>query len=204
VVCISHTTGAGGDEVGRLVAERLGFHYVDEEIVARAAAEGRLDPSEVAGAERRRSLVTRVLESMADSGEAWALAHGSAPAAGAAPTPEEIRALIREAITATAARGEVVIVAHAASFALAGSPDVLRVLVTASAAERATRVATRKSLDPARATREVKAADAARRDYLKSFYAVADELPTHYDLVVNTDSLAVEHAASVIAGAASA
>ena len=40
VVCISHSTGAGGEEVGRLAAERLDFLYVDEEIVARAAAKG--------------------------------------------------------------------------------------------------------------------------------------------------------------------
>jgi hypothetical protein len=40
VVCISHATGSGGGEVGRLVAERLGFLYVDDEIVAQAAAKG--------------------------------------------------------------------------------------------------------------------------------------------------------------------
>ena len=37
VVCISHAPGAGGEEVGRLVAERLGLLYVDDDIVARAA-----------------------------------------------------------------------------------------------------------------------------------------------------------------------
>jgi Cytidylate kinase-like family len=41
VVCVSHTTGAGGEEVGKLVADQLGYLYVDEEIVARAAAQGR-------------------------------------------------------------------------------------------------------------------------------------------------------------------
>jgi hypothetical protein len=30
VICISRTLGAGGEEVGWLVAERLGFAYVDE------------------------------------------------------------------------------------------------------------------------------------------------------------------------------
>ena len=57
VVCISHATGAGGEEVGRLVAERLGFLYVDEEIVAGAAATGGINPDDVADEERRsRSL----------------------------------------------------------------------------------------------------------------------------------------------------
>ena len=48
VVCISHAAGAGGEEVGRLVAERLGFLYVNEEIVARAAAKGGVDAADVA------------------------------------------------------------------------------------------------------------------------------------------------------------
>jgi cytidylate kinase len=47
----------------------------------------------------------------------------------------------------------------------------------------------------------VKDADAARRDYLKRFYGVDEELPTHYDLVVNTDVLSVERAADLIAQA---
>src|ERR1700746_681250 len=44
VVCLSHATGSGGEEVGILVARRLGYVYVDEEIVARAAAQGGLEP----------------------------------------------------------------------------------------------------------------------------------------------------------------
>ena len=30
-MCISRSSGAGGEQVGRLVADRLGFVYVDEE-----------------------------------------------------------------------------------------------------------------------------------------------------------------------------
>jgi cytidylate kinase len=55
VICVSHTTGSGGDEVGKQVAERLGYLYVDEDIVARAAAAGSLEPGEIADEERRKS-----------------------------------------------------------------------------------------------------------------------------------------------------
>jgi hypothetical protein len=72
-VCISHAEGAAGEEVGRLVADRLGFVYVDEEIVARAAARGGIDPADVADEERRKSLLERVLVGLAQGGsEAWA------------------------------------------------------------------------------------------------------------------------------------
>jgi len=192
VVCISHATGAGGEDVGRLVAERLGFLYVDEEIVARAAATGGVDPGDVADAERRKSLVHRMLEALAqDSGDAWAL--GGAPSHGASDLSEvDLRALIRETIAQTAASGRVVIVAHAASFAVEPGPRAVRVLVTASPKTREARVGG-----------AVRDSDKGRRDYLKRFYDVDEELPTHYDLVVNTDVLTAEQAADVVARAAS-
>ena len=79
MVCVSHTTGSDGDEVGKRVAERLGYLYVDEELVARAAAQGGLEPRDIADEERRKSFVTRCLETMAEGGgDAWML---SAPVA---------------------------------------------------------------------------------------------------------------------------
>jgi cytidylate kinase len=203
VVCISHATGAGGEEVGRLVAERLGFLYVDEDIVARAAAKGRVDPGDVADEERRKSLAARLLDAMAHGGgEAWALG-GSAPlVAGEEIGGDDLRALIREAIEQTAARGNVVIVAHAASQALPQGPEMLRVLVTASPATRARRLSGLEGMDEKQAARAVKDADAGRRDYLKRFYGLGEELPTHYDIVVNTDVLSPEQTADVVARAA--
>ena len=39
-------------------------------------------------------------------------------------------------------------------------------------------------------------------DYIKRFYGISSELPTHYDLVVNTDRLAPQAAARLIVHAA--
>lgn len=200
MICISHATGSGGDEVGRLAAERLGFLHVDEEIVARAAARGGISPADVADEERRKSLATRILGSISDGGSSvMALGGGALPVVVEhEPSSSEVQALIREAIEQTAARGDVVITAHAASHALKPGGSILRVLVTASPVTRATRVSEQSGVDIARAERTIKAADAGRRDYLKRFYDVADELPTHYDLVVNTDGISVEEAAALV------
>ena len=56
------------------------------------------------------------------------------------PMTEDLRGLIRAAIEETSARGDVVIVSHAASHALAANTDVLRVLVTASRETRTARL----------------------------------------------------------------
>lgn len=200
VICISHATGSGGHEVGRLVAERLGFLHLDEEIVARAAARGGISPADVADAERRKSLAARILGSISESSSSAAALGGAVPfLLEDEPSNSEIRVMIREAIEQAAARGDVVITAHGASHALDTGASILRVLVTASPRTRAKRVSEQAGVDIARAERTVKAADAARRDYLKRFYDVAAELPTHYDLVVNTDRVSVEEAAALVA-----
>jgi cytidylate kinase len=202
VVCISRAMGAGGEEVGRRVAERLGFKFADEEIVADAAARGGIDAGSVADEEERKSRATRVLEALALSGDIG-LAGGVPLSAGdTQPSGPEIRALIRETIEQLAAEGNVIIVAHAASHALPERADILRVLVTASPAVRAKRLGESEGLDRRGADRAVKESDTARRDYLRRFYDLKDELPTQYDLVVNTDFLSIDEAAQLITVAA--
>ena len=137
----------------------------------------------MADAERRRSFLERLREELPDL--------------GAPPPAEHHRELIREAIHETADAGNVVIVAHAASIALAGREGILRVLLTASADTRELRLAD--GLVDEETEGAVRESDAARADYLERFYGVEQELPTHYDLVVNTDVLTVEQAAAAIA-----
>jgi cytidylate kinase len=205
VVCISHATGSGGSEVGRLVAERLGYRYVDEDIVVQAAVKSGMDLDTLADAERRKSFLARALDELARSatGEAWAVL-GPMPPAGSGASSDELRGVIRDAIEETAAEGNAVIVAHAASHAIGGREDVLRVLVTASPDTRAARLRRAEQLDESTAARAVKREDAARADYLRRFYEVRHEVPTQYDLVLNTDQLSVDQAAELVSAAASA
>ena len=113
-----------------------------------------------------------------------------------------MRALIQKSIQETAERGEVVIVSHAASYALSGNVDVLRVLVTASPETRAVRAAQGDSVDGKKAAKLIADSDAARAAYVKRFYGVGDELSTHYDLVLNSDSLSIELMSDLVARAA--
>jgi len=195
VICISRARGALGEQVGQAVAKRLGLRLVDEEIVAEAAAQENVDPDLVADAEQRKSLVQRLLMGLAASGaEAYV-----APVQSEILERERYRELIREAIVQTATEGDVVIVAHAASYPLAGRAGVLRVLVTGSPEIRARRLADEEGVDAEEGEKIRKRSDGNRADYLRRFYDVDEELPTHYDLVVNTDELTPEQAAAIVA-----
>ena len=202
VVCISREAGAGGEQVGRLVADELGWTYVDDEIVARAAASAGVQAGRIEGEERGRSLARRALDAIAAGGA------GSPPGVGPStqlPSHDagvELQPFVREAVAEAVSRTNVVIVAHAASFAVEQTGSALRVLLTASPETRAARLGEEQGLADGDAARAVKSSDAGRREYLKRFHGVDRELPTHYDLVLNTDTLDVERAAQIVAHAA--
>lgn len=200
IVTISHATGAGGNGIGRRVAEQLHFRYVDEEIIELAAKKFGIDPDVVADAERRKGLLARVLDDLARApmmdftgGAGMVMAETAALA-----RPDDLRALIIEAIRETAIQGNVVIVSHAAGIPLAGRDDLVRVLVTASNETRAERFGAGMRGGKAEAERVLKESDAGRAAYFQRFYKIERELPTHYDLVINTDKLTAEEATDII------
>jgi Cytidylate kinase-like family len=199
-VCISRSFGAEGEEVGRLVADRLGYRYVDEEVVALAAERGGIDPGVMADEEKRKGFVTRVLEQLATSGTPEAF-FPLGPLEGQA-TSDEHRGLIREVVEEIGGRGNAVLVAHAASMALVGRAGVLRIFITASRETRRRRFEEASGLDGKQAEKRIRDEDAARADYFRRFYDVDRELPTHYDLVINTDALTVDEAADIVIAAA--
>jgi cytidylate kinase len=171
VICISRTLGAAGEELGSVVADKLRYRYVDEEIVTRAAEIAGVAPEKIAEAER------------ADGGGAYA---------------EALEQVIRE----TAEQGDVVIVAHGASIPLSGRAEVLRVFVTASPESRARRLASVDGIDAAAAGKAIEESDGARVRYFERVYGVKEELPTNYDVTVNTDTMDIERAARLVTQAA--
>jgi cytidylate kinase len=217
VVCISSTDGASAQAVAGAVSGQLGFPVVNEQIIERAAIEAGVDRDVIADLERRKTALQKILNrfslpasanpdllmSADDPVTAGTLGTSlSASATSSRLTPDEMRGLIRSAIDEFAARGDVIIVAHAASQALGGRTGVLRVLVTASPDTRSARLAESLGVDAKAAEQTVKKGDAGRAAYLQKFYGIDSEPATLYDLVVNTDDLSPEQAAASIVGVA--
>lgn len=202
IVTIARTLGAGGEDVGRAVAEQLHFRYADDEIIASAAERAGVDKTAVERAERRPGLVARILDSMATIPIEPQLYYGQALAMVPSTALAGYDELIRDVILGTANQGNVVIVAHGAGICLGGQGGVLRVLITAPPEIRASRLAKATDVDMDRAKKAVSNSDSERQDFFRRFYDVRQELPTHYDLVVNTGVLSAGDAAKLVVSAA--
>jgi cytidylate kinase len=204
VICISRAIWVGAESIATDVAKELGYRYVDEEIVNLAAQRRNLNPSEVANAEKRKSFLVQLLEDVSRGGTAELINYlpnqRSIPVAS-----DDMRVLIRDAIRETADQGNVVIVAHAASYALTRRDDVLKVLITGSPFVRANRwLVGSGGRSPVDAAEMIKDSDKARASYLKRFYNVDSEMAEDYDLTVNTDKLSTAQVTSLIVSAARA
>lgn len=185
------------------MAETLSFRLIDEDIVARAAIEAGVEQDVVADVERRKSILSKLLEGFGPASMGTsAMLMLPEDASYGLHSSGDLRGQIKSAIEETATAGNVVIVAHAASLALAGRADVLRVLITAPPETRRLRVAASLQIDDDESARTVKRADAARADYIKRFYGIDSEQPKHYDIVINTERLTPDEAARLIVAAA--
>jgi len=195
-IAVSQVDGADGELVGRDVSQRLGFGYLNEAIVAQVAKDQGVDTAVVVGAERRKSFFTRVAE-MAARG---AVDVPPDPSLYVPDQTDTLLSLIRDAVRDAADRGSVVLVAHAACYACADRPEVLRVCITAPLPARASRVASALGVSEKEAARSLRRSDAGRASYLKRVYGVGGESPADYDVVINTERLAPDAAAGVILG----
>jgi cytidylate kinase len=202
VICISRSLGAGGEAIGLAASKEMGYRYVDDEIIVKAAAAAKITPEEMAQAEKPPGLIERLLESIGKTSadpEGW----GSyATLAAEAATSSE--ALIELAVRETAREGNVVILAHGGSMALGQEENVLRVLITGSPDVRASRLQEAKDMGLPTARKEVDKSDKDRKAYLNRFYSIPEELPIHYDMVLNTDSLSMDTAVGLIVAATEA
>jgi len=215
VVTIAMATGAEAERIGTDVAEILGFRYVNNLIITRAAEKEHVTPETIDQVEHSVPLVQRILDSIGTLSAPAMVAESAAmltaarwdwtdTAAATGDQAAKYRTVILEAVNEIARQGNVVIVAHGAGILLGGISGVLRTFVTGPPEVRSRRLAAAEGIDDRRALRRIAHSDGERKAFLERFFGLRHELPTHYDLVVNTDHLTPQAAATTIVAAARA
>ena len=190
-ITISRQLGSGGATIARAVADELGFHLLDRELVDLIAQQLPASPEAAGMLDERAygwatSIVVSVLQALR----------------GQSITPETYNYVAAHVIREAAERDDVVILGRAAQVVLGKRPGTFHVHVVASLEERTARIAARDHVDPAEARRRIRESDDERRRHVLSLGQRDWEDPLLYDLILNTDRLTPATSASVVTTAA--
>jgi cytidylate kinase len=196
IITISREFAAGGSEIARLVADRLGWTLVDNQVIDEVAARAGLTRDEVAEREERApGFVERLARTLATSVPEFVVPEGSA----LPDSTEEMLVRITERVVAElAAGGRVVMVGRAAPAVLASHPAALHVRVVAPRAVRIERAMARLGLDRKQAEKLLDETDANRARYHRQYYGRDWVDPINYHLTLNSSALGLEGSADVI------
>ena len=184
IVTLAHETGAGGPEIATELAKRLGYRYVDREMISEAAVHYGV------GEEK----LTRLDETKPSLFERFDV------------ETRQFITIIQSALLDVAEQDNVVINSRGGQILLRGVPHVLRVRVIAPFDLRVRRVMTKmagqmqESVDIRTTAEMVRRSDQEKHGRIRYLYDVDWADPSLYDVVVNTEKLAVEAAVEVIAG----
>jgi cytidylate kinase len=205
VITIAREFGAGGETVGRMVAQRLNLEYLDSKIVDEVARRLKVGKDVVETYdEKTGGLLDRLLRQLAtvdfstpQDVAAWVPPHGEM----AWDPRKSVLALTQEIIRRQAATGDGVIVGRGGAYVLLDRPDVLRVFLRAPFEFRVRAVMDAHHLEEAEARKVLKQRDANSAAYIRQVYDHDWQHPSHYDLVIDTARLGHLRAVEVILAA---
>lgn len=180
VITISRQLGSLGFEVGKAVAERLGYRLVWRDLINQAAI---------------RAGAPEVALAMIDEFNLL----------GFAPSAQQFEDYIRvvgQVIHEMADGGKIVIVGRAGQVLLKDDPRVLHVRIIAPHRVRIERLMSSRGIPTDAAEAQIEASDRSRKNYLHRFYQVNWQDASLYDLTINTGRISVSTAADIICHAA--
>ncbi|MGH7309902.1 MAG: cytidylate kinase family protein [Candidatus Rokuibacteriota bacterium] len=186
ILTISHQMGAGGPEVGMAVAQRLGYRYVDQELLQDAV--------------RRYGLAEEKLSHLDESKPSLFERFD-------AETRHYIT-ILQTTLLEFAEVDDVVLMGRGGQWLLRGIPHVVRIRLIAPFEHRV-RQWVKRSTELARETPNQRAAadflrrdDGEKRGRMRYLYEVDVDEPTLYDIVFNTEKLPYDTIVDMIERAA--
>jgi cytidylate kinase len=186
IITISHEMGAGGPEIGQQVAEKLGYRYVDHELISDAA--------------HRYGLLEEKLSHLDES----------KPSLFERFDVETRRyiTVIQTALFEFAEQDRLVLMGRGGQWLLRGISHHLRVRIMAPFELRVKRMAAKlagsmgENASPRTVMEMIRRDDTERTGRMRYLYEVDLADPALYDLVINTEKLTVPSAMELIAGVA--
>jgi cytidylate kinase len=184
ILTISHQMGAGGPEIGMALGQRLGYHYVDQELIQDAVRRYGLAEDKASHLDESKPTLFERFD---------------------AETRHYITVL-QTTLLEFAERDNVILMGRGGQWLLRGVPHALRVRVTAPFDVRVARLAkqlptkTGESSHRRALTEMVRHDDAGKSGRMRYLYDVDIRDPALYDVLLNTRHLTTEAAVDLLTG----
>jgi cytidylate kinase len=208
VITIGRQFGAGGNTVAQMLAHELHSEILDSRIIDEVAHRLQLPKEEVeAEDEQPGSFLARLLMALGSASTEplippEATAWTPPNAAPTFDTRKAVLAITQHVIEEAARSGNVVIVGRGGAYILRDFPGALHVFLRAPEAIRVKTIMARFNLkSEEEARRRLKQADENWTSYIKQVYGHDRNLPSHYDLVVDTGRLGYDTTVDAILAA---
>lgn len=195
IVTIGRQYGSGGSEVGKKLAEALGVHCYDKDILRMNSTESGIKESYFHLADERAG--NRLLYKIIDS----LIPDQGAPSFGSdLVTADNLFRFQSEVIRKLAAEESCVFIGRCADYVLEGSEGLVRIYLFADMEVRVARIREKKLYEEKDILKNIKRIDKERRDYHRYYTGRSWEDVSNYDLMLNTAKLGVDQTVEVILG----
>ena len=186
IITISRQFGAGGGQIGRKVADRLGFYYMDKDVILRSAIESEgLSPEEVRRYDEKVPFDFGFGQSLFDFYNR--------------PLDERLFEAQRKAICAQAEKGNCVIVGRNANFVLKEFDNTLHVFISASTRFKLNNIKQKMpNFSEDRILDEMRSVDKKRKKYCSYYTNTKFGGAEYYDLCLKSSSIGIDASVDII------
>ena len=187
VITIGRHFGSGGKEVGKRVADALGYTFYDEELVTLAAKKSNIDESVLNSVDEKAS--KSLLYSLVMGAGLRGL---TSPMYYEMPINDKLFIAQSDVIKRAASEGPCVIVGRCADYVLRDYENVVNIFITASIEDRISEIRKRKECQEDEALKIIENGEKSRSTYYNYYTGKKWGDSSSYDLCVNTSLLGIE------------
>lgn len=198
VITISREIGAGGGPLGQRLAKRLGYRYVDEDMIYQVADKVGVSPEDVRAFEKEGATkLMKFLDRVVSKDFIQRLLSGKHGYMDEKRYVAIVTAIIKE----LHAQGNVVIVGRGGQYILRGYEDVWRILLVDDPERRILSVMDTHNLKRDEAEKYISIRDRIRKEFLNFFAEMqSHDDPRSYDMVINMERVGMKRAEELIVG----
>ena len=193
IICVGRQLGSGGCEIAKILAERFGCKYYDNELINMAAERSGFNPRIFEKQDESYGLLKSLFGSV--SGR---LGRTASNFYNNAMSQENLFQVQSEVIWKAAKQDNCVFVGRCADYILRTKPGLVSIFITADKEDRTQRVAEEMNCDKVTAWKYIQKAEKSRADYYDYYTSRRWGAAEWYDICVNSSIMGIERTAELI------